>query len=245
MAKPRTLLTLRASPAARRLPSEKELFETADMVSFLFELPEAAALKQRFLEDAEIYRDWLRVQNKEEARVITYLLHLILRCPQLLKRPPECEWVMRELEEFLVQRTVDPRQDGVFWAAMKLVRKELRIGRPRDKALDFFRYGFIQNLMHPPRIPECAIKTFTKTKAVDQLAEAEQKLFKRSPDTRSIWRSYQRVEQFLQEVAPRMRTESSRVPLLTKKIDREPRDNPKVTEKGRRRTQHAKHVKRK
>jgi len=61
------------------------------MVSFVFERPEATALKKRFLEDAEAYRDWLRLQDQEEVRAITYLLQLILRCPQLLKRPPECE----------------------------------------------------------------------------------------------------------------------------------------------------------
>ena len=86
--------------------------------------------------------------------------------------------------------------------------------------------------MHPPRIPGYSVNTFTKTKAVDQLAEADQNLFERSPDTRSIWRSYQRVEQFLKEVAARMQNVSSRVPLLTKKIDLEPRDNPKYLRKG-------------
>jgi len=215
------------------------------MVSFLFERPEAAAVKQRFLEDAEIYRDCLRGQSEEEARVIAYLLQLILRCPQLLKRTPECEWAMRELEKFLVQRRVDPRTDGTFWKAIDLVRKGMRTGRPRDKALDFFRFCFIQDLMYPPRELESLVRTLTKTKAVDQLAEAEQTLFGRSPDTRQLWRSYKWVEQFLGKIGARMQAESSCVAPPTKQPDRKPPANNKKTEKGRRQTQHHKHVKRK
>jgi hypothetical protein len=215
------------------------------MVSFVFERPEAAALKKHFLEDAEAYRDWLRLQNQAEVQVITYLFHLILRCPQLLKRYSAFEWAMRELEEFLVQRRVDPRKDATFWKAIESVRKGLRTGRPRDSALDFFRYSFLHDLMRPPKELESLLKKFKKTNAVDKLAEAEQKLFGRSPDTRQIWRSYKRVEQFLEQIEARMQAESSSVAPSSKQPEREPRANTKDAEKGRRSARHPKHMKRK
>jgi hypothetical protein len=245
VAKPRPLLTVPPRLPGRRLPSEKEILEAADMVSFVFERPEAAVLKKRFLEDAETYRDWLRLQDQEEARVITYLLDLTLRCPQLLARPSGFEWAIRELEGFLVQRRVNPTKDGTFWRAIELVRQGLRTGRPRDRLLDFFRYNYIQDLMYPPRELEGLVKTFKKTNAVYKVAEAEERLFGRSPDTRQIWRSHKRVEQFLGQIEARMQTESSVIAPPTKQPDREPRANTKETEKGRRRTQHPKHVKRK
>lgn len=246
MAKPRTLVTASALSVTRRLPSEKEIFDTGDMLSFVFDRPEAAALKKRFLEDAEAYWDWLRLQHAADARGIAYLIHLILRCPQLLtQRPPESEWIMRELGEFLVQRTVDPRQDGAFWKALELVRKGMRLGRPRDRALDFFRYSFIQNLMYPPRQLESVVETFKKTNAVNQLAEAEQQLFERSPDTRAIWRSYKRVDQFLRQTAARMQAESSLSPPPTKQLDSEPKETPKKSKKRMTQSQHQKRVRRK
>lgn len=232
MAKSRTLLTAPTSSAARRLPSEREIFDTADMLSFVFDRPEAAALKQRFLEEVEFYRDWLQLQHDAEVRGIAYLFHLLLRCPQLLKRPPEWEWALRELEECLVQRRIDPSKDEAFWNAIDLVRKGMRTGRPRDRALDFFRYNLIHNLMHPPRELESSVKKFKKTKAVAQAAEAEQTLFRRSPDTRQIWRSYQRVDQFLRQIAATMQAESSRVSPPTKTPDCEPREGPRDTNKG-------------
>jgi hypothetical protein len=233
VAKPRTLLTGPPRFSGRRLPSEAEILETADMVSFVFECPEAAALKTRFLEDAEAYRDWLRLQNQAELRVITYLLHLILRCPQLMARSSEFTWARRELEEFLVQRRVDPRTDAIFWKAVESVRKELRTGRPRDRALDFFRYSFIHDLMHPPKELESLLNKFKKTNAVDKLAEAEQKLFGRSPDTRQIWRSYRWANQFLREVATRMQTESSLGTPSTNQADSKRKELPTITKKRR------------
>ena len=219
MAKPRKLLTPLDSATARRLPSEKEISETADMVAFVFERPEAGPLKKRFLEDAEAYRHWLRLQGDEdEGRVIAFLLQLILRCPQLLKRPPEFEWAMQELERLFVQRTVDPKKDEAFWKAMDLLRKGMRTGRPRNKALDFFRYGFITDLMNPPRQLEGLVVKFNKTQAVDQLAGAEQKLFDRVPDTRVIWRSHKRVKDFLRNISERIRVESSPSPTGTADI---------------------------
>ena len=199
------------------------------MVSLVFDRPEARALKQRFLEDAEAYRDWLRLQDQNETQVITYLLHLILRCPQLLKRPPEFEWAMRELEEFLVQRKIHPRKDGTFWKAIELVRKELRTGRPRDRALDFFRYRFIHDLMCPPKELESVCKRLKKTEAVNLAAEAEQQWFERSPDTRQIWRSYKRVDQSLRQLAARMQAESSLAPPPTNQFDSKPKERPETT----------------
>lgn len=232
MAKPRTLLTAPAFSAARRLTSEKEIFDTADMVTFVFDRPEAAALKQRFWKDAEAYRDWLRLQPAADVRGLAFLFQLLLRCPQvLIQRPPESEWIMRELGEVLVQRTIDPRQDGAFWKAVEQVRKKLRTGHSRDKALDFFRYGFIQDLMHPPMQLETMPKTFKKTAAVNQLAEAEEKLFGRSPDTRGIWRSYKRVDQFLRKTAARIQADSSFGSPPRKELDSEAKEIPKKSKR--------------
>jgi len=142
---------------------------------------------------------------------------------------------MRELDEFLVQRSVDRRKDRAFWKAIKLVRKGMRTGRPRDRLLDFFRYSFIQDLMYPPKELEGLLKTFKKTKAVAQAAEVEERLFGRSPDTRQIWRSFKRADQFLRQIAARMQAESSLARPPTNQLGSEPKENPKNTKKRMRR----------
>ena len=182
------------------VPSKEEILEMANMVSFVFDLPEARSFKTRFLALAPAF--WVVSERPyaDEERV-AYLLELILRCPQLLSGAPDCEWIRQALGNVLLQRRLDPQIDTPFWKALESVRRRVRKGRPKDQALDFFRYQFIQQLMHPPSQLEGVVVQFNKTKAVDRCAEAEHKRFGRSPDTRAIWRSYQRIAGFLQRMA--------------------------------------------
>ena len=94
--------------------------------------------------------------------------------------------------------------DHEFWQSVQLVKRALRPGRPRDRARDFFRYHFITDLMHPPAQLEGAVEKFNKTQAVERCSEAEHKLFGRSPDTRAVWHSLQRVAQFLQKLSGKL-----------------------------------------
>lgn len=184
---------------------------------------------------------------------LTFLLALLFTCPQILSRPAGFEWVLQDLEKVLFARRLDPPSDQVFENAMNTARIRSRVGPPKDKALEYFRYATIKKLMNPSVvIPEMkATKTkrkkkkMTITKAVEFVAAMEMRLLDGEGGTRSIWTSHKRVDQFLRQLTERMRAESSRVPPPTKPLDREPRERARETKKGRLRAPHPKRVNRK
>jgi len=259
-----------------QVPTEREVLKLAEQVSYVFRLPEAAALKEQLGRDAEVYRDWLqsqqlmkddadqmslgkdeqgrqRVAYRSEAQgyhpgldSLTFLFALIFTCPLILSQPAGFEWVLQDLEAVLVARRLDPRTDRMFARAMNKARTKSRVGPPKDKALEYFRYGTINELMNPSVLfPGVVPAKMNKTKAVESVAAMETRLFNGEGGTRSIWKSYKRVDQFLRQLTERMRPESSLMPLLTKNLDREPGEHATETEKGSRRATHPKRMKRK
>jgi hypothetical protein len=244
------------------------------MTSSVFDSSEAVGFKERLQEQAEVYRDWLQSQQlmKDEAyqaslgtdeqgrrRVaygigpqrafpgpesLTFLLALLFTCPQILSQPAGFEWVLRDLEKVFVTRRLDPESDRIFEKAMNKARRRSRVGPPKDKALEYFRYDTINELMNPSVIGP-GVAQMNKTKAVEFVAEMETRLVNGEGGTRSIWTSHKRVDQFLRQLTERMRAESSRVPPPTKPLDREPRERARETKKGRRRAPHPKRVNRK
>jgi hypothetical protein len=232
-------------------PIDHELFELAEKVALIFDRPEAAPLRARLLEEALAYRNQLRPYRLEGywqtmTKWIAFLLRMILVCPRLLSRPPEFEWVMGDLEWILTQRRLDPDFDRDFWDAMSRVKKVLRTGYPRNRALDSFRFNTVQGLMHAPvefMNTDVRVKTFSKSEAVERAAELEGKLFGRQPPhERVVYRSVARVEKELTELTALLRAPSSLGPPPT-----EQRDSPRIkkTSKRSRRSPRQKRVKRK
>jgi hypothetical protein len=86
---------------------------------------------------------------------------------------------------------------------MRKVRGLLPRGRPGDKARDFFRYEWVMNHMyyvttHPELVLVRTKKRVSKNKAVTELAAMEEHRDGRRPDLlREIWRSLQRVEDYI------------------------------------------------
>ena len=128
MAKPHAVLAVKKLAAGQRIPTQREILELAEMTSYSFDVPSAAALKTHLKEMVEVYRDWLhyKQQQKDAAyqaslgkdergydRVaygvgaqrslpgpesLTLLFSLIFTCPQILSRPTGFEWVLQDLE---------------------------------------------------------------------------------------------------------------------------------------------------
>ena len=203
MANPRRVLAVPPSITSRRGLTEREILELAEMTSYVFDSREAVGLKARLKEEAKVYRDRLQAQQllKDEAyqaslgtdeqrrrRVaygigrqrsypgpesLTFLLAMLFTCPQLLSRPAGFEWVLQDLEKVLVERRLDPDSDRIFGKAMNKARIRSRVGPPKDKALDYFRYTTINELMHPSAVIPGVTAKLNKTQAVEFVAAME------------------------------------------------------------------------
>jgi len=267
---PHTQLAVRGGP----VPTEREILKLAEQVSYVFGLSEAAGLKEQLGRDAEVYRDWLQSQQllkddayqtslgkDEQGRLrvayrvqaqrfhpgsesLTFLFALIFTCPQILSKPAGFEWVLQDLETVLVARRLDPGTDQVFEKAMNKARTRSRVGPPKDKALEYFRYATINELMNPSVVIPGVTAKMGKTKAVEFVAAMETRLFNGEGSTRSIWTSYKRVKQFLRQLTDRVQTESSLVPPPTKKRASKPKELPKKTKKPMTQSTHPTRVKR-
>lgn len=244
-----------------QLPTEREILELAEQVSYVFGLSEAAGLKEQLRRNAEVYRDWLHYKQhlEDEAHnlslgfdekgrkrvaygigaqrsrpgpeTLTFLLALLFTCPQILSRPAGFEWALQDLEKVLLERRLDPASDEVFGKAMNKARTRSRVGPPKDKALEYFRYATINELMNPSVVIPGVTAKLNKTKAVEFVAALETRLFDGQGGTRSIWTSYNRVEQFLRQLTDRVQPESSLVPPPTKKRTSKPKDHSQKTKK--------------
>ena len=268
---PHTQLAVRGG----QLPTEREILKLAEQVSYVFGLSEAAGLKEQLRRDAEVYRDWLHYQQhlKDEAdnvslgfdekgrkrvaygigaqrslpgpETLTFLLALLFTCPQILSRPAGFEWVLQDLETVLVARRLDPETDQVFEIAMNKARTKSRVGPPKDKALEYFRYATITGLMNPSVVIPGVKAKMGKTKAVEFVAGMETRLVDGEGGTKSIWTSHKRVKQFLRQLTDRVQTVSSLVPPPTKKRASKPKELPKKTKKLMTRSKNQKRVRRK
>jgi hypothetical protein len=246
-------LRMKKRRAKKVRPLDAELFELADKVALIFDRPEAAPLRARLFEEAGAYRNRLRPYGLEDLWATTtkwtaFLLRMILTCPRLLSRPPEFEWVIDDLEWILTQRRLDPDFDRDFWNAVSRVKKVLRSGHPRDRALDSFRFTTVQSLMHPPVElinMKVKVKTFSKSEAVERAAEMEGKLFgTHPPHERVVYRSLARVEKEGKELTALLRAPSSLGPPPATPIDSESKARPKNTKTQKTQTKHRKRMRR-
>jgi hypothetical protein len=269
MPKPHTVLA--ASVRSQRIPTERDILELAEMTSYVFDSPEAVGLKARLKEKAEVYRDWLQSQQlmKDEAynaslgkdeqgrcRVaygigtqrslsdpesVTFLLGLLFTCPQILSQPAGFEWVLQDLEMVLFVRRLDPPSDQVFENAINRARITSRVGPPKDKALESFRYATIKLMMNPSTVlPGVKVKKttlkkkqMTTTKAVGHVAEIEMRLLDGKGGTRSIWTAKKRVKQFMRKLSDRVQATSSLIPPSTTMLSRHSLRNVRNTKKRR------------
>ena len=225
-------------------PLDAELFELVEKVALIFDRPEAAHLKWKLFEDAGAYRDRIRYHGPADSWATTtkwtaFLLRMILTCPRLLSRPPEFEWVMDDLEWILTRRRLHPGFDRDFWNAVARVKKVIRTGHPRNRALDSFRFTTVQDLMRAPEQLVNMVKTFSKSEAVERAAEMEGKLLgTRPPHERVVYRSLARVENELKELDDLLRAPSSPSPPPATTLDSEPNARPKNTKKRMSRSTH-------
>jgi len=192
------------TPRSRTRPTVGNLFELAEAVELFYGTNGAAAALEEFRDVAQGYRHVAKAQS--QVAWLTYVLRLLLTCPVLLQRPSGLEWVTDDLQWALRHRKVRPDVDRDFWEAMKKVRGLLTRGRPGNKARDFFRYECVLNLMYPVTThPEFGLvrtpKRVSKTKAVTELAAIEERRDGPRPDLlREIWRSLQRVDDYVEKL---------------------------------------------
>ena len=215
-------------------PHDAELFELAEKVALIFDWPQAAPLRARLFELAGDYRNRIRPHGPADQWATTtkwtaFLLRMILTCPRLLSRPPEFEWVMDDLDWILTRRRLDPGFDRDFWAAVSRVKKVERTGHPRDRALDYFRFTTVQDLMNPPEQLRGIVATLSKNKAVERAAEMEGNLLGTHPHERVVYRSLARVEKELRELEDLLRAPSSPSPPPAQPLDSEPKETAKNT----------------
>ena len=184
----------------------KDLFQLAEAVAAFYGTSCGEAATARFCRVAKEYRDVVQAEGR--VPWFTYVIRLLLTCPVLLERPPGFEWVREDLRWALDNRRFSKEVDRDFWRAVNDVRALFRSGRPGNKARDFFRYEMVQEIMNPvttaPGQGLIRVKGCSKSEAVEQMAEMEQRWSRRNPDTRNIWRSLQRVEDYLLKIGEQL-----------------------------------------
>ena len=188
------------TPRGGTRPRVGDLFELAEAVGLFYGTKGADAAIEEFRDIAQDYRRLKKAEG--QVAWLTYVLRLLLTCPVLLERPSGLEWVTDDLQWALRHRKVRPDVDRDFWEAMKKVRGLLTLGRPGNKARDFFRYEVVLNLMYPVTTDDerglvRTKKRVNKTKAVTELTDMEARWYGRRPALREIWRSLQRVETYI------------------------------------------------
>lgn len=191
------------TPRIGTRPRAGDLFELAEAVGLFYGTKGVDAAIEEFRDIAQEYRHVAKKQG--QVAWLTYVLRLLLACPILLQRPSGLEWVTDDLQRALRDRKVRPDANRDFWDAMKKVRGLLPRGRPGDKARDFFRYECVLNLMYPVTThPEFGLvrtkQRVNKTKAVNELADMEKEWHGLRPDLRVIWRSLQRVDDYVENL---------------------------------------------
>ena len=180
-----------------RRPRVVSLFELAEAVGLFYGAKGAKAAIEEFREIAQDVRHVAKAEG--QVAWLTYVLRLLFTCPVLLQRPSGLEWVTDDLQWALRTRKLSPEVNRDLWKAMKKVRGLLSRGRPGNKARDFFRYEWLLNIMYPVTThPKLGLvrtkKSVSKTKAVTDLADMEERWTGRRPDERVIWKSLERVE---------------------------------------------------
>lgn len=215
---------LKKSPPKRSRPLDAELFALAKKVGMVFDHPNAAAARFRLFEAATAYRDRYRPHRPDglwatKTKWIAFLLRLILTCPRILLRPPDFEWVTEDLEWILARRKFHAVIDRDFWEAVDWIRAPLRTGHPRNKALDYFRFETVKNLMNAPEPLKGLVATCGKEEALRRAADMEEQWSGERPHERVIRRSCDRAEQELNELQALLHGQSSHTPLPTNQLN--------------------------
>lgn len=179
-------------------PPEKH-FELAEALAALYGSKWGEAPAERFRQEVERYRTRLRKRNQLDWMV--YVFRLILNCPVLLERPQGFELVVDDLRWFLNNRLVSKDVDRDFWMGLAEARKFLPAGPPISRGRDFMRYQLIDAMMNPvttdPEKGLVRVNGMSKTAAVAEMAELERRKSGREVSARGIYRSLERVEQYL------------------------------------------------
>jgi hypothetical protein len=217
-------------------PLDAEVFELAEKVALIFDWPQAAPLRGRLFELAGAYRNRIRPHGPGDTWATTtkwtaFLLRMILTCPRILSRPPEFEWVIDDLEHILTRRNWEAKFERDFWDAVTRVKKVMWTGHPHDKAMDYFRYTTVQDLMHPPAQLRDLLVPYSKSEAVERAIEMESKLVGRRPHERVVHRSFEKVEKELTALNALLPPESAIGPPPTKKRISIRKEHPKNTKK--------------
>lgn len=192
------------TPRGGTRPQVGSLFELAEAVGLFYGMKGTKAAIKEFRDVAQGYRHVAKGEG--QGAWLTYVIRLLLACPLLLQRPPGLEWVTDDLQWALRHRKLRPDVDRDFWKAVTTVRGMMVTGgQPRDKAWEFFRYEWMLNLMYPVTThPECGLvrtkKRVNKTTAVTELADMEERWSGQRPYDREIWRSFQRVEAYVERL---------------------------------------------
>ena len=213
-------------------PLDAEIFELAEKVALIFDWPQAAPLRGRLFELAGAYRNRIRPHGPADSWAITtkwtaFILRMVLTCPSLLSKPSEFEWVRDDLEHILSRRNWEAKFERDFWDAMTRVKKAMWTGHPHDKAMDYFRYTTVYDLMHPPVQLIEMLVPYSKGEAVERAIEMEDKLVGTRPHERVIHRSIVKVEKELIALNALLPPEVAIGPLPTTKRASKPKKSKK------------------
>jgi len=180
----------------------KKHFDLAEAVAALYGSKWGNAAVERFRQEVERHRKRLRQRNQLDWMV--YVIRLALTCPILLERPQGLERVVDDLRWFLTNRLVNKDVDRDFWMAVSEVRKFLTAGRPVSRGRDFLRYQLIHAMMNQkttdPERGMMQVKGMSKTEAVKEMAELEERRSGKEVSERDIYRSVERVEAYLSKI---------------------------------------------
>ena len=180
----------------------KEHFDLAEAVAAFYGSKWGEAAVERFCQEVERHRKRLRKRNQLDWMV--YVIRLVLTCPLLLERPHRLECVADDLRWFLNNRGINKDVDRDFWMALAEVRKFLPAGRPVSRGRDFLRYQLVHAMMNQvtthPEKGLVRVKGMSKTEAVEEMAELEQRKSGKEVSDRDIYRSLERVEAYLSKI---------------------------------------------
>lgn len=227
-------------------PLDAEIFELAEKVALIFDWPQAVHLRARLCELAGAYRDRIRPKGPLDSWATTtkwtaFILRMVLTCPRILSRPPDFEWVMDDLEHILSRRNWEAKFERDFWDAVTRVKKAIWTGHAHDKALDYFRYMTVYELMHPPVQLANIVATSSKSEAIDRAAVMEGKLLgNHPPHERVVYRSFDKVENELKALNALLPPELTIGPPPTTKRAIKPKELRKKTKKRIKQATHRK-----
>jgi hypothetical protein len=180
----------------------KKHFDLAEAVGALYGSEWGKPAVERFRQEVERYRKRLRQRNQLDWMV--YVIRLMLTCPVLLERPQGLVGVVDDLRRIFENRRINKDVDKDFWMAVAEVRKFLTAGRPASRGRDFLRFHLIHYMMNQvttdPERGLVRVGGMSKTVAVKEMTELEQRKSGKEVSERDIYRSLERVEAYLAKI---------------------------------------------